>query len=379
MRFDYFYGAGGEAFSFYRIPRMLIKDPRFKKLSSDSKILYGLMLDRVSLSMKNGWIDEEGRAYIYFTVEQIMEELCCAKATAVKTVSELDAKKGIGLIEKKRQGLGRPDIIYVKNFTTAEDDDDMKDADGELPEVQKLNFWNDASEAESQNNEQNRRNISQKEAPKPLKSTEVQKLNFKKSKFYTSGGSEIELQEVQDLNPNYTDNNYNDYSYTDHIHPVNPVSGSVRNEKMDVMDRMDGIAKTEKTDDSDVSDIKALIQDNIDYDHHMRYDDERDRCMYSELYEVILDTVLDKTDYVNIGKRRYPFEVVKSRMLKLTGEHLEYIRQQISENTGRIANIKEYMKAALYNAPATMKTYYTQRVQHDLYSFEEENGGLVYT
>ena len=98
MTFDYFYGSQAEQFSFYRIPRLLIKDSRFKKLSSDAKILYGLMLDRVSLSMKNGWIDDQGRAYIFFTVDDITDELCCSKPTAGKITSELDTKKVIVLI-----------------------------------------------------------------------------------------------------------------------------------------------------------------------------------------------------------------------------------------------------------------------------------------
>ncbi len=81
LKFDYYYGAEAEQFSFYRVPRLLIKDRRFKGLSSDAKLLYGLMLDRMALSMKNGWFDDENRAYIHYTVENIMEDLGCARAT----------------------------------------------------------------------------------------------------------------------------------------------------------------------------------------------------------------------------------------------------------------------------------------------------------
>lgn len=111
INFDYYYGIEAEQFSFYRVPRLLIKDERFKGLSSDAKLLYGLMLDRMSLSMKNGWLDDENRAYIIYTVDAIMEDLGCAKATCVKIMKELDTENGIGLIEKKRRGLGKPDII----------------------------------------------------------------------------------------------------------------------------------------------------------------------------------------------------------------------------------------------------------------------------
>ena len=116
LKFDYYYGVESEQFSFYRVPRLLIKDGRFKGLSSDAKLLYGLMLDRMSLSMKNGWLDDKNRAYIIYTIENIREDLGCSKEKAVKVLAELDAAKGIGLVEKIRRGLGKPDIIYVKNF-----------------------------------------------------------------------------------------------------------------------------------------------------------------------------------------------------------------------------------------------------------------------
>ena len=110
IQFDYYYGIEAEQFSFYRVPRLLIKDERFKGLSSDAKLLYGLMLDRLALSIKNGWLDEENRVYIHYTLDNIMEDLGCAREKCAKVIAELDSKKGIGLIEKKRQGLGKPDI-----------------------------------------------------------------------------------------------------------------------------------------------------------------------------------------------------------------------------------------------------------------------------
>ena len=98
LQFDYYYGIEASQFSFYRVPRLLIKDNRFRNLSSDAKLLYGLMLDRMALSIKNGWFDEENRAYIHYTTDNIMEDLGCAKEKCSKVVAELDSKKGIGLI-----------------------------------------------------------------------------------------------------------------------------------------------------------------------------------------------------------------------------------------------------------------------------------------
>ena len=110
---DYFYGGQADLFSFYRLPKALFVDPRFRAVSADSKILYGLLLDRMGLSVKNGWTDDTGRVYIIFTTEEIMEALYCADNKATKLMKELE---GVGLIERKRRGLGRPSLIYVKNF-----------------------------------------------------------------------------------------------------------------------------------------------------------------------------------------------------------------------------------------------------------------------
>ena len=92
----------------------------FRKLSTDAKLLYGLMLDRMSLSMKNHWLDDQGRVYIFFPVEEVMQMLHCKSEKATKLLAELDSKKGIGLIERVRQGQGKPSIIYIKNFAGKE-------------------------------------------------------------------------------------------------------------------------------------------------------------------------------------------------------------------------------------------------------------------
>ena len=110
---DYFYGDEAEQYTFYRIPKVLFTDPAYRRISSDAKILYGLMLDRMGLSVRNGWLDDCQRVFIYFTLEDALEYLCCGHTKAVSLFAELD--KG-GLIERKKQGQGKPTKIYVKNF-----------------------------------------------------------------------------------------------------------------------------------------------------------------------------------------------------------------------------------------------------------------------
>ena len=114
MQYEYFYGAQAEQFSFYRIPKALFTEPNFRELSTDAKVLYGILLDRMSLSLKNQWLDAQNKVYIIFTVEEIMDALNCANQKATRLMVELE--KQAGLIERKRQGLGRPNLIYVKNY-----------------------------------------------------------------------------------------------------------------------------------------------------------------------------------------------------------------------------------------------------------------------
>lgn len=111
--FDYFYGQSGEMFSYFRVPKILFRDIKFKDLSTDAKTLYGILLDRMGLSVKNGWLDEQGRVYIIFPVQEVMDALGCADNKATKLFRELEK---FGLIKRKRRGLGKPNLIYVKNF-----------------------------------------------------------------------------------------------------------------------------------------------------------------------------------------------------------------------------------------------------------------------
>ncbi len=116
--YDYYYGGESNQFSFYRIPRQLIVGKKFKRLSVEAKLLYGLLLDRMELSAKNGWYDDTGRVYIYYTLDEIQENLNCGHDKATKLLVELDIKNGIGLIERVKHGQGRPAKIYVKKFVT---------------------------------------------------------------------------------------------------------------------------------------------------------------------------------------------------------------------------------------------------------------------
>ena len=155
MDFDYFYNREVERFNFLKVPEILVDGEEFNGLSAEAIILYSMLLKRTGMSFKNNWIDKEGRVFIYFTVEEIMKRRNISKPTAIKTLDELDRKKGIGLIERVRLGLGKPNIIYVKdfmsvfqvkendfqklkNFTSEVKDVDLRSKENELQEVKNV-------------------------------------------------------------------------------------------------------------------------------------------------------------------------------------------------------------------------------------------------
>ena len=348
LKFDYYYGIEAEQFSFYRVPRLLIKDERFKGLSSDAKLLYGLMLDRMALSMKNGWLDDENRAYIIYTIENIREDLGCSKEKAVKVLAELDSAKGIGLVEKIRRGLGKPDIIYVKNFVISDGDKKEPSNIDVSTEVGKTDFKR--SEKPTSRSQENRLQ-------------EVGKTDFSRSEKLTSRGRENQLQEVGKSDPNYTDYNQIEKNYTDmsYTNPINQSTG-----KADAIDVID-----------ETSAYMALIRKNLEYEHHMKYGQHGDREMYEEIYETVCDVVCVKRKTIRINGEEYPYELVKSRFLKLNSSHVEYVMGCMRETITKITNIRAYLITALYNAPSTMSHYYQQEVQHDMCGGGWEEKGIT--
>lgn len=298
MTFKYFYGNESEQYSFYRIPKLLFTNEYFKDLSSDAKILYGLMLDRMSLSIKNQWFDEENRAYIYFSIEDIMELLNCGKNKAVKSMQELDDETGIGLIEKRRQGFGKANIIYVKSFV-------INESENEVPVVKEQKFKNQTT-------------------VQKVEDTEVYKTNFMKSQKQTSRSPENKPQEVYISNPNNTNINNNYMSENESNQIISTDIGYDLDEKKLIQGYME------------------LIKENIDYDSLMAVY-PLDQSLIEGIYELIVETVLCKNDRVLIASNWYPVELVKSKFLKLAYHHIEYVMECMRKTTTKIVNIKKYM------------------------------------
>ena len=300
MNFKYFYGTEADQFSFYRIPKALLTNDCFKDLSSDAKILYGLMLDRMSLSIKNQWFDEENRAYIYFSIEDIMELLNCGRNKAVKSLQELDDEKGIGLIEKRRQGFGKVTIIYVKSFIQEECEEQKKE------KSKMVKFTNQTSVEEE------------------------------------------ETEEVYISNSNNTNINNTNLSENKSNHIVSA----------------DGIG-SEEDEMETLHAYQSLIKDNLDYDS-LLVSHPHDKNQIDEIVDLIVETVMCKSDKVLIASNWYSGALVRGKFMKLDYSHVEYVLHCLEGNTSKIKNIKKYLLAALFNAPSTINGYYRAEVNHDM-------------
>ncbi len=280
MEFDYLYENQSEQFAFYRVPKVLFSDVRFKCLSTEAKVLYGLLLDRVSLSRENNWIDKEGKVYIIFTRKSLCEALQCAKTSATKYLCELE---NFGLIERIKQGLCKPDLIYVKNFIRA------------------------------------------------------QNMIFQGHNNCSSGGTDSKLPEAQILNPNNTNYNNTDFNNTNLI-----------------LSR-----------DEDRMGYEEYLHDQLELSI-LKQDYPYDTEMIDGIVDMMLDVLCSRRKTIQIAGDEKSVNVVKSRFMKLNIEHIRYVMDCLKNNDTKVRNIKQYILAALYNAPSTIDSYYRAEVNHDM-------------
>ena len=271
--FDYFYEQSGEMFSYFRVPKILFRDIKFKDLSTDAKTLYGILLDRMGLSVKNGWLDEQGRVYIIFPVQEVMDALGCADNKATKLFRELEK---FGLIERKRRGLGKPNLIYVKNFADPRFRTREKDGSGAADSAQQ----------------------------------ETAKSRGNKTEWNETEGSEPD-----------------------------PFSSDAEDEP------------DERTR------LEAYFMQSLEVDLLLRAcPDEEDTI--DQIVNLLVDTCSSKRRMLRVAGDDKPAEVVRSRFMKLNADHIRFVLKCLAESTAPVRNMKQYLLAALYNAPTTMQLYY---------------------
>ena len=291
----YFYRWEGLRFSFYRTPKALYTDPRYRGMDALAKQLYGLFLDRLDLSLKNGWFDEDGRVYIIYTLKEAMDALGCANQKATKLFNELEK---YGLIERKHQGLCKPNLIYVLDFLDRSEDG---------------NAGEDFLFTHVRSHENHESGVMDFTCPESWKS--------------------------QGINTNINNTDKND---TDPI-----LSGWDK----------DGIEQRQSCEDyfREVLEIDLLRR---------RYVTERETI--DGILDLVTDVCCTKRKMVRIAGDDKPAEAVKSRFMKLNAGHIEYIIHCLSNNSAKVRNIKQYLLAALYNAPSTISPYYQSMVKYDM-------------
>ena len=284
MVFDYFYEEQSESYSFYRIPKMLFTEEIFEALSTDAKVLYGLLLDRISLSRENGWLDDAGRVYVYYTIKSVKKSMRCANTKACGLLRELDE---FGLIERKKQGLGKPTIIYVKDFT-----------------------------------------------------------RFRKTELLDSDKWNSVILHTGTLDNRKSETNKTEKSNTE-SNKTNPI-----------------LSGADKDMDERTS-YRNYLNSQLDMEiMYERY--PYDRETLDAIMDLMLDVVCSKRRTIRIAGDDKPVSVVKSQFLKINSMHLEYVMDCMKKNPAKVRNIKQYLLAAIYNAPLTMQSYYQAWVNNDM-------------
>ena len=364
LNLDYYYGSEGEQYSFYRIPKALLTDPWYKGVSIEAKVLYGLLLDRMGLSVKNGWMDSGNRVYIYFTQEDAMALMNCGKDKATKLFRELD-QGGIGLIERKKQGQGRPTRIYVKNFILPPDLAVTSSASLASPQAAKLTrcaapalptepaslgFGGDPSwRQQSQDPPPCCPQTAENRQSGPLDSAALLTAEKPQSAPLETRGLDGGFSAPNKTEKNKTDPNDTDLSILPPTPaPPAPAGRSKGQMRMDEMDR-----------------YRELIKEHIDYDLLLTEHPYEEETLEGYV-ELMVEVCCSRRDFIRVAGEEIATGVVKSRFLKLNHEHIAYVLESMSQNTTLVKNIKAYTLAALYNAPTTIGQYYASPVSHDL-------------
>ena len=295
--YDYFYGPEGEQFSFIRVPKIFFENEAYRSMSAEAKILYGFLLDRVSVSLKNGWKDDQNRIFIICTIEEIMEKIGCGNKKAIQLLSELEDK--IGLIERKRQGLGKPNLIYVKDFIRTVDNTGQR--------------------------------------------------HFLKCQNDTSGSVRTTSLEMSESHGSNTNLSNTDMSKTENL--IYPGTDS------------DGMAERRSCED--------YFRRSLEYDILLQ-NNPYEKETLEGILDLLVDTCCSHKAYIRIAGDNKSGEVVRSRFMKLDSSHIQYVLSCLKENTTDVRNIRQYLLAALYNAPTTISAYYQAKVNYDFYGNRDE-------
>jgi len=384
---DYFYGNEAGPSRFYRMPKALFDG----ELSLEAATLYALMLDRVGLSAKNGWMDSLGRVFIYFVQKDVQKLLRCGHNRATAFMRELER---FGLIERKRQGLGKPAIIYVKNFSDCGNDVAPQNETNESVELSRNQEKVSAVRREGAFNKAlfsapgvpaksadfvGRGGARERAELSPQAEAEYSGL-CADDKTAQTGQSRVPAEGSLDCPnraANETEKKETESTETNHILPQ-PLAvkncASFRPAPPDIHSapfppalptRTASLGSSGGPKGRNLMDEMRWVRENIDYEG-LVWDHPCDTDIFDGYVELMTEAACSTKETVRICGQELPTAVVRSRFLKLERGHIEYVQDCLCHTTTAIGNIKAYTLAALYNAPVTMGQYYSALVSHDL-------------
>ena len=309
--FDYYYGAESEQFSFVRVPRVLFTDKEhFDNLSNEAKLMYGLLLERMSLSRKNNQIDKHNRVYIIFPVEEIEESLDVGHEKALNLLKELDDQSGIGLVKKKRRGLGLPSILYVKNFIVKGEQNTDRVPTSRSTENEFREFG---------------------------------KTDFKKSENQTSENPKNRLLEVRKSDSNNIDINNTDMSYT-YDQSIARSQAGIQNFSPGADGLIDAIER---------STVEEKVKKQIDYDCLISHPDSSVVQMAEEIKALMVDVLCGERSVVSEGKR-VSEETAKAAYRKITFDHVQYVMKSLVSYPDKISRIDRFLTVSLFSSVYTL-------------------------
>ena len=380
MRFDYFYGKESDMMSFYRVPKLLIKDPYFRTLDNEAKFLYGLLLDRMDLSAKNGWYDEQHRVFIIYSQKKLMEDMNRGRNKISDMLSELEQ---FGLIERIKGKKYMPDKIYVKMYVDQQAERNTRNV---MPEIQTprpstnmiriLPASGKTAYSDYQNGdryveksyEYGEDDCSDDEEMDPVDEAgaygsvfemqtpdddsvfemQTPSCSNRKHMMFTSQTytcPDCKHDDVYISNTNHTENNNTEYSHTE----SNQILSEPEEDEMGY----------------DEEQLAQIVRENLEID--ILKDRDPDYAeLYEGVYDLVYQTVINRNPTIHIASNNYPTAYVREKFLKLNSMHVQYVVDAMKSNTTKVKKIDKYWLTALFNATTTMQGYYTAEFNHDM-------------
>ena len=364
---QYFYQNQQDQYAFYRIPKALIKGVRYQHVTMEAKLLYGILLDRMSLSGKNNWCDAGGKVFIIYTLEELMEDFGCSDKTATKLLRELEQSD---LIVRKRQGLGKPSLIYVKQIQQSEP----------VVSPRRLRKQQQQQSRTMYRTYSCTNNSTEKIADgvKEYGNEQMQKANDYQTEKQRSNQADIWTDSNHTANQNdstafITDHEQNNLQAQ--VCPVNRKNSDCGHGNFTTPDREKVRGnKTEKNytepnkkeeGEAAPRSWKTMVQEQLEYDWLLE-SYPHDQSAIKTMITIIADAMNSADDaVVKVGGRERRMDDVKEQLLQLDSGHIEYVLEYLQCNTSKVQNVYGYLLTVLYNAPLTMDLYYEKLVRHD--------------